>query len=309
MKNRTLIAGLVLAVSTLIVGGCAPPVAESNAALADAAAKVAETPRPTEAPIEVPDPARARDAALAYVAANYGDRAPAPDLAWTEETITPEGLVGGSTFQYTAAGWVVTVSFPVVAPQATIYAVVMEDQTTGFHWEGEVDAVGQVTELVAGEIPPAEDDPYPGWASYVNTNHGFSFRYPPTWALEEVPAREDERGTWASSIRLTQGTLRLIVQYMRTSEDALLEGGFGAGDVVDRGTVAFMGQQVPKQALVFEGQTKAVFCAAEVGDLVFRVQLDDEPGEGVDYGTIDIPEPAQAEVDVILGSFEPVLSE
>jgi hypothetical protein len=78
---------------------------------------------------------------------------------------------------------------------------------------------------------------------------------------------------------------------------------------VDWGTVTFIGQEVPRQALVFEGQTKAVFCAAEVGDLVFRVQLDDELGEGVDYSAVDIPEGAQAEVDAILGSFESVLSE
>ena len=309
MKSRTLIVGLMLAVSTLIVGGCAPPAAESAAAPVGAAVEVTGTSRPTEAPIEVPNPARARDAALAYVAANYSDRAPAPDLAWTEEAIASDGEVGDPTFQYTAAGWTVTVSFPLVAIQKTICTVVMEDQATGFHWEGEVDVAEQVTELVAGEQPPTEDDPYPGWASYANPDYGFSFRYPITWVLEEVPAREDERGTWASSVKLTQGTLRLIVQTMRTSEDVLLEGGFGAGDVVDRGTVVFMGQEVPKQALVFEGQTKAVFCAAEVGDLVFRVQLDDDPGVGVDYGTIDIPEPAQAEVDVILGSFEPVLSE
>jgi hypothetical protein len=293
MKHRRLVVGLVLAVSTLIVGGCTPSAAE---------------PRPTEAPNEVPNPARARDAALAYVAANYGDRAPAPDLAWTEEEITPEGAVGDPTFQYTAPGWTVTVSFPRVAIQATICTVVMEDQATGFHWEGEVDVAGQVTELVAGGQPSTEDNPYPGWASYINTDYGFSFHYPPTWAFEEMPARQDERGTWASSVKLTQGTLRLVVQYMRATEDVLLEGGFGAGDVVDRGMVMFMGQEVPKLALVFEDRDKAVFCAAEVGELVFRVQLDDDPGEGVDYGTIDIPEPAQAEVDVILGSFEPVLT-
>jgi hypothetical protein len=298
MTNRMLIAGLVLAVGMLIVGGCTPPVAE-----------VAGASRPTEVPNEVPDPARARDAALAYVAANYGDRAPASALAWTEESITPDGELSDPTFQYTAAGWTVTVSFPLVAIQTAVCTVVMEDQATGFHWEGEVDVAGQVTEFVAGGQPSTEDEPYPGWASYVNTDYGFSFRYPITWALEEVPAREDERGTWASSVKLTQGMLRLIVQYMRTSEDVLLEGGFGAGDVVDRGTVTFMGQEVPRQALVFEGQTKAVFCAAEVDGLVFRVQLDDDPGEGVDYGTIDIPEPAQAEMDVIMGSFEPVLSE
>ena len=151
MKNRMLIVGLVLVVSTLIVGGCAPPAAESAAAPADVAAEVAETSRPTEAPNEVPNPARARDAALGHVAANYGDRAPAPDLAWTEEEITPEGLVGDPTFQYTATGWTVTVSFPLVAIQTTICTVVMEDQATGFHWEGEVDTAGQATELVAGE--------------------------------------------------------------------------------------------------------------------------------------------------------------
>jgi len=33
----------------------------------------------------------------------------------------------------------------------------------------------------------------------------------------------------------------MIVQYMRTTEDVLFEGGFGAGEVVDRGTVVFMG--------------------------------------------------------------------
>ena len=98
----------------------------------------------------------------------------------------------------------------------------------------------------------------------------------------------------------------MIVQYMRTTEDVLFEGGFGAGEVVDRGTVVFMGQEVPRQALVFEGRDKAVFCVAEVGERVFRVQLDNDPGEGVDYSGIDIPEGAQAEMDGILGSFEPV---
>lgn len=132
----------------------------------------------------------------------------------------------------------------------------------------------------------------------------FAFRYPTTWTLEEVLAREDERGKWANALRLRQGTLRLIVQYKRTAEDILFEGGFGAGDVVHRGTVTFMGQEIPKQALAFESKDKAVFCGAEVGDLVFRVQLDDDPGVGVDYGAIEIPQDAQAEMDRILGSFQ-----
>ena len=169
---RLLIIGLVIVLSASIVGGCAPPPAEPVAvptAQPTAVPTMAEveTPgTPTEVAVQVPDPARARDAALGHVAANYGEQATAQDLAWVEETITPEGLVGASTFQYTAGGWVVTVSFPVVAPQATIYTVVMDNQATGFHWEGEVDAAGQVTETSA----PRGGLPVAGWLGHVVSN-------------------------------------------------------------------------------------------------------------------------------------------
>jgi hypothetical protein len=102
---------------------------------------------PPSTAVPVPDPAAARDAALAYIAANYGDQVAVPDGSWMEENITEEGLVGGSTFRYTAGDWVVTVSFPVVPPDATIYRVAAVDEAAGFRWEGEVDAAGQVTEL------------------------------------------------------------------------------------------------------------------------------------------------------------------
>jgi putative hemolysin len=133
---------------------------------------------PTEPAVEVPDPTSARDAALAYLSTNYGDEAPAQNLTWTEEDVTEEGLVGASTFQYTADDWLVTVSFPVVAPDATIYTVVIANQATGFRWEGEVDAAGQVTELSVVEIPE-------GWQVYVNDDFGYRFYYPPTATITE----------------------------------------------------------------------------------------------------------------------------
>ena len=95
---------------------------------------------------------------------------------------------------------------------------------------------------------PPED-----WASYVNTDYGFAFRYPSTWALEEVPAWEDERGKWAPSVKLSQGTLTLVVGYMRITEDVFIEGGGAAGDVVPRGSVTFLGQELRRRVLVFEG--------------------------------------------------------
>ncbi len=84
--------------------------------------------------------------ALAYVANNYGDQAPRSDLAWVVEFTTPEDIVGSGSYRFTAEKWVITVAYPVMVPDATIYTVVMTDHATGFQWEGKVDASGQVTE-------------------------------------------------------------------------------------------------------------------------------------------------------------------
>lgn len=111
-----------------------------------------------EAVFPVPWPALARDAALAYLAGTYGQEAPAPDLAWSEEVTTGEGLAGGSTFQYTAGDWMVTVSFPVVPPEEAIFQVAAANEATGFRWEGQVDAFGQV---VAPAGPGGQPSPSP----------------------------------------------------------------------------------------------------------------------------------------------------
>jgi hypothetical protein len=100
--------------------------------------------------VEPPDEVRiARDVALAYASGRYGEQAPALGLTWTEERTTPEGLVGSETFTFTTGDWVVTISYPVVAPEAVVYQVVVTNPTTGFRWEGEVNAVLQVTETLA----------------------------------------------------------------------------------------------------------------------------------------------------------------
>jgi len=100
----------------------------------------AEEVQPTEVPIaptdmtvSVPDPARARDAALDYVFDRYGEVVfPQPGSDWMEENVTEEGLVGASTFRYTTADLVITVSFPVVNPANTIYQVVVSKEGTAF---------------------------------------------------------------------------------------------------------------------------------------------------------------------------------
>jgi hypothetical protein len=41
----------------------------------------------------------------------------------------------------------ISVDFPVLAPQATIYQVIADNEASGFHWQGEVNARGEVTEM------------------------------------------------------------------------------------------------------------------------------------------------------------------
>lgn len=101
-----------------------------------------------------PDPAFARDAALAHLAQARGVETPSSDLDWSEENTTPKQVVGSSSFQYSTAEWVVTVSFPIVAPDSTIYHVVVSNQDSGFQWEGDVDRWGQVQEI---EVPQQQE--------------------------------------------------------------------------------------------------------------------------------------------------------
>jgi hypothetical protein len=108
------------------------------------------TPAPSPTSVEetaiLDGPANALEVALAYLAETYGEQGPEAGLTWQEERTTPQDLVGALRFQYTSGDWVVTVTYPIVAPEETIYRMIVSNQVTGFSWEGQVDAKGGVTE-------------------------------------------------------------------------------------------------------------------------------------------------------------------
>ena len=144
---------------------------------------------PTDDETLVPDPAMARDAAMAYLDANYRGLVPVPMPDWYEEDRTPAGLVGASSFQYRGKEWIVAVSFPsdapasAVNPAATVYQVTIDNEANGFVWEGEVDATGEVTERMASgytEPPETDDDE---WKVYFGKKFGYMFRYPRNCAV------------------------------------------------------------------------------------------------------------------------------
>ena len=89
----------------------------------------------------------ARDSAMRYVSDKYDEEGLGSGLVWQEEWAIGEGIVGGGGYRYASGDWVVTISYPVVAPESAIYEVLMVNERTGFQWEGKVDAQGAVTEL------------------------------------------------------------------------------------------------------------------------------------------------------------------
>jgi hypothetical protein len=95
----------------------------------------------------VPAPSIAHQAVLTFLQDQYGDEAPAVDLTWLEENVTEAGLVGSTTYQYTAEDWMITVTYPLVNPASTIYTIDVIEAVSGFMWKGEVDAQGTVTEI------------------------------------------------------------------------------------------------------------------------------------------------------------------
>ena len=141
--------------------------------------------------------------------------------------------------------------------------------------------------------------------TYTNADYGFAFSYPPEWTLTEDPGGYEVAGGMASpSITLSRGTLRLHIQYKRPEEMTVLgPGGRPAGQVEERGTTTFLGQSLTRNVLTFEGKDKSVFYGAQLDDLVFYVQLDEDAGQGVEYEAIDLSEDVQAEVDRMIETF------
>ncbi|KPL21082.1 MAG: hypothetical protein AMJ93_10440 [Anaerolineae bacterium SM23_84] len=159
MKNGWLILGLLLTVTAFILSGCraATPSGETPTMPAGTATPVSEQPGSFATEVEAEAPAEAlaaRDAALSLVSERYSEQAPPSDLVWTETRITPEGLIGAETYQYSAQDWVLTLSYPLAAPEAMVYQVMLSNEATGFQWEGKVDADGVVTEVAGVPADP-----------------------------------------------------------------------------------------------------------------------------------------------------------
>jgi serpin B len=166
---RTLRTLALVFVATMIVAvACAP----SGPTPASAPTASIPASAPDEIVANPLTPEDARDLTVSYVSEHY-DAAPDGVGDWAVENLTAEGLVGASRLQYSTRNkqgdceWdgVVTLSFPIVAPEHTYYSVEIQVPSTGFQWEGKVDSKGHVTESQDTDAdakpppPPLETDP------------------------------------------------------------------------------------------------------------------------------------------------------
>jgi formylglycine-generating enzyme required for sulfatase activity len=144
-----------------------------------------------------------------------------------------------------------------------------------------------------------ESDRYEGWYRYTNLDYGFSFHYPPDWTLEE-------RLHTLIFRHKVLDTLYFSVVYQRVGEDRWVwRTGMPAGDFVPRGSVPFLGREISRDVLVYEGKAKVVLynysSALPWDEMIFDFFLDDYSG---DYDRVDLPEDVQKQIDQVVSSFE-----
>lgn len=115
---------------------------------------------------------RARDIAVNYLVGKYALEIPGE---WFSENQTPQGLLGASNFLYSSGAWVVQVTAPVVAPEHLVYTLTIDHIASGTHWEGEVDAWGNLHETITSE--PFEVlsalDARDAVVAYIMANYGW----------------------------------------------------------------------------------------------------------------------------------------
>lgn len=163
-------------------------------------------------------------------------------------------------------------------------------------------AATPIAGVTPSAIPMLSPRPTQNPEHYKDANYGFTLAYPPAWTLAKVADQH--------LVRLRQGDYVLNIGVRRADEESLImRTGVGAGDLIERGHVKFLGQELTRDVLSYEGRDKAVLYnrAGEVavGDLRFTLSLDYDPGEmqrPAPYAAQVLTPQTQAECDRIVAS-------
>jgi len=237
-----------------------------------------------------PGPFLSEGEALARVRERDGQEVELLDAVLLSEAEARRRAGACSTFSGHPDGvWLLTVRGTYEGMTRTL--VLFLDATTG-------------AQLCGEEVAP---DPYAGWLTYTHPAYGFSFRYPAGWDPEPQTAK-----TYPNIVRLVgpdEGRdVELTIGFRRADEEVPIQRtGTGAGDVEIEGTVAFLGQRLARNLLIYEGKVKSVMynnaMEIAVDGMVFTLSLDVLGNALDDYEAADISPEIQAVADRIVASF------
>ena len=283
--------------SAVILSGCSIVRAVNGSAQAAAVENVPELNLPPVYGSEA-----AREATLNFIQENYWQANPTTILDWNDGEILSGELVGSTSYQYRAEDWIADVSFPLVAPDVTIYTVKIEGGDHGFSWDGLIDANGRVvTTRVAFDEDDSTDPPVIKTLDYLDDNFKIALEYPADWSLR-VESAGDGSADAAKALRFQKGPWVLVLYYKFRWDDTILGGGLPLGEVVERGSVTLLGRSVPRHFVVHDGKDKVMYLGDRIEDLEFYIHLSADPGTGENYYNLDLPEFLPAEVDNIVAT-------
>jgi putative hemolysin len=129
------------------------------------------------------------------------------------------------------------------------------------------------------DIAELEAFEFVDWQSYKNMAYELSLRFPPDWQVTEVTDAADTMAGHRVTLTSPDEPLAaLYIAFKRASEDQqITPTGMGGGDLVDRGSVPFLGDKLIRQALIAEGITMGVIYGGggEIarGEHVFWISL------------------------------------
>jgi hypothetical protein len=122
---------------------------------------------------------------------------------------------------------------------------------------------------------------YAGWLEYTDSNYRFKFRYPPEWTAE-LDLRSDsttyQHLIWLRAPSKPVDGVQMMIAFERVGENyGIQRTGIGAGELIERGEVTFLGESVKRIALVLEGKDMEIMYGNtgvfERGDLRFAISL------------------------------------
>jgi len=95
-------------------------------------------------------------ATVSYLTEEYDLRLPVRAADWSIEYNVVDDLFGAGAYRLTAAGCVMTISNPLMAPDSFSYYVVLSDAASGLHWEGYVDCQGKVMPVSSPQLSSSD---------------------------------------------------------------------------------------------------------------------------------------------------------